>query len=159
MTEKHLPALARTVTASKLVADEIKARGDEAKSELMEIFEATGADRVTVTDDDGTKLATVSKGAGRTSASVVDETAFLSWVKGTYPEAIVETVDAEWKARLLKLMKDAGDPVDPNTGEVVPGAAVTTGASYVSARPTPEAKAKMRDLLASSGLLELAGGE
>lgn len=152
---KHL---AQKVTAAKLIADEIKAIGDDAKAELMEEFDATGADRVTVTDDDGTKLAVVSKGSGRTSAVVADEDAFAAWVEQTYPEAIVKTVDPDVRLRLLNAAKKAGEPVDVATGEVIPGVEIRTGAPYVSARPTPEARERMRDLLASSGLLELAGG-
>lgn len=156
MTDMQTPA--REVAAAKLIADEIKARGDNAKATLMEIFDATGADRVTVKDDDGTKLAVVSKGSGRTSAAVADEDAFVAWVEQTYPEAIVKTVDPDVRLRLLNAAKKTGEPVDVATGEVIPGVEIRTGAPYVSARPTPEAKERMRDLLASSGLLELAGG-
>jgi hypothetical protein len=151
--------LARTVVAAKLVSDEIKARGDAAKAELLESMAAAGAERIRVTDEDGTDLGPVSLGAGRTSAAVVDEDAFAAWVKANYPEAIVSTVDPDMRLRLLNAAKKAGEPVDVGTGEVIPGVEITQGAAYVSARPTAEAKVRMRELLAGSGLLELAGGE
>lgn len=150
--------LGREVAAANLIADEIEARGAAAKAELLDAFAETGADRVTVTDDDGAKLAVVSKGAGRTSAAVVDEDAFADWVEANYPTAIVRTIAPDVRLRLLNAAKKAGEPVDVATGEVIPGVEIRTGAPYVSARPTPEAKERMRELLASSGLLELAGG-
>lgn len=151
--------LARTVIAAKLIADEIKAIGDEAKAELLYEMTAAGAERIRVTDEDGTDLGPVSVGAGRISATVVNEAAFAAWVKRTYPEAIVETVNPDMRLRLLNAAKKAREPVDVETGEVIPGLDITQGASYASGRPTAEAKARMKTLLTDSPLLELAGGE
>jgi hypothetical protein len=153
-----MKTLARTVVAAKLVADEIKARGDEAKAELLYEMTAAGAERVRVTDEDGTDLGPVTVGAGRVSAAVVDEAAFVEWVAATYPEAIVRTVSPDVRLRLLNAAKKAGEPVDVATGEVIPGVDITQGANYVSARPSAEAKERMRELLNGSRLLELAGG-
>lgn len=150
---------ARIVIAAKLFADEIKAQGDAAKAELLDAMAAAGAERIRVTDEDGTDLGPVSLGAGRTSAAVVDEAAFVKWVADTYPDAIVQAVSADMRLRLLNAAKKAGEPVDVETGEVIPGVEITQGASYVSARPSAEAKERMRALLSGSGLLELAGGE
>jgi len=150
---------ARTVIAAKLVADEIKARGDEAKAELLYEMTASGAERIRVLDEDGTDLGPVSIGTGRISATVVDEGAFVEWVAANYPEAIVQTVSPDMRLRLLNAAKKAGDPVDVATGEVIPGVDISQCANYVTARPSAEAKERMRDLLNGSRLLELAGGE
>ncbi|WP_026923313.1 hypothetical protein [Glycomyces arizonensis] len=150
--------LAQKALAAKLIADELKDIEKAAKAGLMDEFEASGADRVTVKDVDDVKLGVVSKGAGRVSATVVDEDAFADWVEKTYPDAIVRTVDPDVRLRLLNAAKKAGEPVDVATGEVIPGVEIKTGSAYVSARPTPEARERMHGLLASSGLLELAGG-
>ncbi|MEU6858853.1 hypothetical protein AB0B28_08275 [Glycomyces sp. NPDC046736] len=157
MTE--LKTLAREAMAAKLFADEVKARGDAAKERLLYEMTASGAERVRVADEDGTDLGAVSVGAGRTSATVVDEAAFTAWVAETYPDAIVTTVDPDVRLRLLNAAKKAKAPVDTSTGEVIPGVDITEGAAYVSARPSAEAKERARELLAGSGLLELAAGQ
>jgi hypothetical protein len=153
-----MKATARTVIAAKLVADEIKARGDEAKADLLYEMTSSGAERMRVLDEDGTDLGPVSIGTGRISATVVDEAAFTKWVANTYPEAIVQTVSPDMRLRLLNAAKKAGEPVDVATGELIPGVDISQGANYVTARPTAEAKERMRELLNGSRLLELTGG-
>lgn len=149
----------RRVIAAKLVADELKEIERTAKAELMELADAVGATSFTVKDDDGTKLGTVSKSEGRVAAKVVDEAALLAWVKANRPDQLRQVVEDAYVKALLKSAVENGDAVDVETGEIIPGIEVMQGSPFVSARPTPEAKARMKDLLAGSPLLELAGGE
>lgn len=149
----------RRVIAAKLVADELKDIERAAKADLMELADATGATSFTAKDDDGTKLGTVSKSEGRVSAKVVDDDALLAWVKANRPDQLRQVVEDAYVKALLKTAVENGDAVDERTGEVIPGIEVTQAAPFVSARPTAEAKALMKGLLASSTLLELAGGE
>ncbi|CAM3288656.1 hypothetical protein [Stackebrandtia soli] len=149
---------ARRAVAARLVADTVKAAGDDAKREIADAFDLTGADRVRVTDDDGTALGTVSRTKGRVTARVVDAEAFAAWVAQAHPEAIVTTVDPAWRDRLLVAVRALGDPVDSETGEVIPGVELAEGAPSISVRPTDAARDRMAALLADTGLLGLPGG-
>jgi hypothetical protein len=149
--------IAKRVVAAKLVGDEIKAIERDAKAELLEQMQHLGVRTLDVEGDDGTKLAVVSKAKGRTSAKV-DESALLAWVKANRPDQIREVVEPAYIDALKKLAVEHGAAVDETTGEVIPGIEVDTGDPSVSARPTADAKALMRDLLKGSPLLELAGG-
>lgn len=150
---------ARRAIAARLLEDAVKAEGKAAKLAIADAFAETGADRVRVTDDDGTDLGTVSRSRGRATAKVTDPDAFTAWVAAAHPEAIVTTVDPDWTARLLLSCKVSGDPVDPATGEVVPGVDLVEGAPSISARPTNAARDRMAALLAGTDLLGLTGGD
>jgi hypothetical protein len=150
--------LAKRVVAAKLVGDEIKNIEQAAKAELLEACTAAGVRTLDVEGDDGTKLATVSKTKGRTTATV-DESALLAWVKANRPDQIREVVAPAYIESLKKLAVEHGAAVDETTGEVIPGIEVDTSDPSITTRPTAEAKALMRDLLKGSDLLELAGGD
>jgi hypothetical protein len=149
--------IAKRVVAAKLVGDEIKNIEKAAKAELLKQMNDLGVRTLDV-EDDGVKLAAISKAKGRTTATV-DESALLAWVKANRPDQIREVVEPAYINALKKLAEEHGAAVDEATGEVIPGIEVETGDPTVSTRPTAEAKALMRDLLKGSSLLELAGGE
>lgn len=150
--------IAKRVVAAKLVGDEIKSIEKAAKAELLEEMKALGVRTLDVEGDDGEKLAAVSRAKGRTTAKV-NEVELLAWVKANRRDQIREVVAPSYIETLKKLAIEHGAAVDAATGEVIPGVEVETGDPTVSARPTAEAKALMRDLLKGSSLLELAGGE
>jgi hypothetical protein len=150
--------IAKRVVAAKLVGDEIKNIEKAAKADLLEQMGDLGARTLDV-EADGVKLAVISKTAGKVAAKVVDEAALLKWVTANRPDQLRQVVHEAYVKSLLKSAAEQGDAVDEDTGEVIPGIEVTAGDPYVSARPTAEARARMKDLLAGSDLLELAGGE
>jgi hypothetical protein len=152
---------ARKVVAAGLVANQVKDIEKELKAELLEACQATGTRTLDVTDTDGTPLATVSKASGKAKAAVVDESEFEAWVAKNYPDSVttVTVIDPDIRLRLLNAATAAGDAVDVETGEVIPGVEIKPGSVYITARPTAEAKAKMRTILAGSPVLELAGGD
>jgi hypothetical protein len=61
---------------------------------------------------------------------VTDPAAFLDWVRDTYPTEHrvreVREANAAWQAVLFKAMKKLGKPVDPMTGQMVPGVEIPT---------------------------------
>jgi hypothetical protein len=140
---------------SKLVAD----HGAGFKSNLLAAMADTGAERIRVTDDDGTDLGAVCLSAGRTSAKVTDPAAFLAWVAQRHPSELVQAVRDSFTKKILDAVTAAGEPVDTATGEVIPGVEVTTGDPFLTVRPTDEAKTRMRETLQASGLLALPAGE
>lgn len=56
---------------------------------------------------------------------IADERAWLDWVRTTYPAAhttrYVREISPAWQKNLFKAMQKKGKPIDPETGELVPG--------------------------------------
>jgi hypothetical protein len=148
----------RLVMATRLVGDVVKEETDAAKVVARELMTAAGAERVRVLDQHGTNMGAVTLAAGRSSARVTDERAFGRWVEDRYPTEVERIVRDAFRRRLLAEAAKAGDPVDTATGEVIPGVVVEQGDPYIVARPTEDARDRMRTMLANSGLLALASG-
>ena len=59
---------------------------------------------------------------------ITDELAFKDWVRDNYPTEhsvrFVREVRTAWQSTLFKAMQKLGKPVDPTTGELVPGIAI-----------------------------------
>jgi hypothetical protein len=122
----------------KVLADEIAASVLAAKDTVKQGFTETGTTQTVPVLPDGTKVATVAlAGDGKKSASVISPHALLAWAKANHPEEIVETVRDTYLKKLLDEAKAAGKPVDPATGEVVPGIVVGDSGTYVSVRLKP----------------------
>lgn len=104
---------------------------------------------------------TLSKAGGdKDAAQVVDEAAFLAWVRAVEPAAVVESV-APWFAEQTKRRVLAGGEFpDPGTGEVLdcpPGVArVTVPGSRPSLRVVPDEDG--RAVLVRAVLSGRAGG-
>jgi len=150
---------ARLLMATRLIDGVVREEIDAAKVVAQQQMQATGAERVRVSDEQGHNLGTVTLAAGRVSARVVDEAALLAWVKRNHASEVVETVRESFLRKLLDgavARAEAGDStaVGPD-GEVLPGVEVVEGERYVVCRPTPEARDRMRTMLANSGLLAL----
>lgn len=151
--------IAKRAVAAKLVADQIKDIEKQAKAELVAQMGDLGIRSLDVSGDAEEKLAVVSRTPGKKTAKVVDEAALLVWVRENRPDQLREVVHEAYVDALKKLAVEHGSAVDETTGEVIPGIEVTTGDPFVSTRPTAEARALMKGLLAGSPLLELAGVE
>lgn len=149
---------ARTAMAAKLIADVVTTEHKPVKAGLLGDMLDADVERVRVTDDDGTNLGAVSVSAGRAKAKVYDERAFLAWVAERHPGEVVQVVRESFAKRLLDAATIAGDPVDPATGEVIPGVEVAVGDPYLTVRPAAGAVDRMRETLLATGLLQLPGG-
>src|SRR5690606_41618909 len=79
-------------------------------------------------------LPILSLSRGRPSARVVDEIAFAAWVAQRYPSEIVQSVRPAFAKRLLDEAAKLGDPVDPQTGEVMPGVEAAQGEPHLTVR-------------------------
>lgn len=161
MSTPHETALHLAVL--RLVADMVKdARSvaDEATGQALE-----EGDRITATLG-GHKLAAVSMAAGSTRCRVVDEDKLAAWVEQNYPTEVEYTVRVRpvFLKQLQDAAKKAGAPVDPTTGEEIPGLEVTTGEPHPTVRPVDGARdiladAWQRGELTLGEVLQLPGGE
>lgn len=153
-----MKAAGRTAMAAKLISDMVTAEHKPVKADLLADMLAAGVERVGVTDDAGLKLGAVSLACADVKAKVADERAFTAWVAARYPDEMVEVVREAFAKKLLDGATAAGEPIDPATGEVVPGVELAPGEPYLTVRPTADAKARMRETILASGLLQLAAG-
>jgi hypothetical protein len=132
--------LARDLAALKTLADAVNARIKTVKTQLEEQLDSAGVTRMDAVLPDNTKVATISKSSPKKAPQVVDEAAFLDWVREHCPLHVVEKVRPAFQAALLADMTKAGaaEWVDGQTGEVheVPGVEFREGrASSCSVRP------------------------
>lgn len=141
----------------KALADEIAATQLVAKAEAREGFEAAGASQAAAVLPDGTKVATVSlAGGGGQTASVTDEGAFLAWVAREHPGETQTVVRPEYRKKLLDAAKEAGRPLDPATGEIVPGITMRDTTPYVSVRFRPGGADAIADAWAAGDLKDVS---
>jgi hypothetical protein len=151
---------ARTTMAAKLIADVVASEHKPVKSDLLGMMVDAGVERVRVADDDGLNLGAVSLACGDPKAKVNDTAAFTAWVADRYPGELVQVVREAFAKKVLDGATAAGDPIDPATGEIIPGVEMVAGEPYVTVRPSTEARTRMRETLINSGLLSLpSGGE
>lgn len=150
-----LRSLSRVALASKVLADAAREEGQAARDALAEQMADGGVERVRVTGDDQSDYGTVVLTPGRRAASIVDEQQFAAWVASRYPDEVVMSVKVAFRERLLHRATKAGDPVDVETGEAIPGMAMRQGDPYLVTRPSVVAKDRMKTALTTHGLLTL----
>lgn len=127
------PALQAAVL--KVLLDEISARMTAVKAQAEAAFKAAEATQAVPQLPDGTKIATVTyTGGGGFSAYVASENELMAWVLKEHPGEVELVIRDGYRKTLLDAAKKAGQPVDPATGETVPGIAVKPSTPYVSIR-------------------------
>lgn len=127
--------LALREAALKSLADAVAAELKTVKTEMQTELESSGASQVPAVLPDGTKVGTVSRTESKAAAQVVDDEAFLAWVRETAPSEVKSRVVTEirpaYQAALLAQMTAAGtaEIPDKETGEIteVPGVEVRAG--------------------------------
>lgn len=128
------PELARTVAALKAVAEILSGQQTTEKDALLAALTEAGIKQQEVTLPDGTKIASISVAAGRTTARITDSAKFFEWVFENHPSEIVTEkttkVRPAYERAVLEAAKKAGVPVDA-TGELVPGLEVGDGDPYL----------------------------
>ena len=123
----QLKADAMQVAALKTLVDEVTKYDKDIRAKLLASMQEIGAEKVSAELPDGTVVASVSLAGGKgAKAMVVDERAFLAWVKANHPTEIEERVSDAFKKRLL-------DELAQN-GEEVPGVELGTARPYLSNR-------------------------
>jgi hypothetical protein len=168
-----LAQLALEEAALKALSDTVNDRLKEVKSAMQEQLVDNGISKVTATLPDGTKVATISRSDAKPAAVVVDDDAFLTFVRSIAPSEIstrlVTEVRPAYRNLVLAQMTAAGVArfVDTETGELhdVPGVEVRATRSLThSVRPTTGGKEAIAEAwrngaLAHLNLLQLEAGE
>jgi hypothetical protein len=168
-----LTQLALEEAALKALADTVNDRLKEVKNAMQEQLVDNGISKVTASLPDGTKVATISRSDAKPAAVVIDDDAFLAFVRSIAPGEIstrlVTEVRPAYRTTLLAQMTAAGVAriVDTETGELhdVPGVEVkATRALTHSVRPTTGGKEAIAEAwrtgqLAHLNLLQLEAGE
>jgi hypothetical protein len=130
VTTQHDTALRLIVL--KVLAEELA----KAKAPVTETLRETWTvgDRNAGKLPDGKVVGSVTFKNGATGASVTDRAAFEEWVSQVHPEewetitpAPITRVRPAFEKRLTDVAKKEGEPVDPATGDTVPGITVRQG--------------------------------
>ncbi|MCW1249635.1 hypothetical protein ODZ83_05445 [Acaricomes phytoseiuli] len=133
-----------SVMVARIVHDRAKQILDAHKEALRGSM--APEDRLTARIGD-VKLGAVSRAKESQKFQVSSESALLAWVKENHPEWLKQTI-APWALNsLLAAANDAGAPVDPLTGEEVPGIEARHTGGYVTVRPVENAAQIITDLL------------
>ena len=165
--------LALEEAALKALADTVNDRLKEVKNAMQEQLTANGISKVTASLPDGTKVATISRSDAKPAAVVVDDDAFLTFVRAVAPGEVstrlVTEVRPAYRTNILAQMTAAGVAriVDTDTGELhdVPGVEVrATRALTHSVRPSTGGKEAIAEAwrngqLNHLNLLQIEAGE
>ncbi|MGW1015635.1 hypothetical protein [Streptomyces niveus] len=156
--------LALEEAALKTLADAVNDRLKEVKASMQQQLVGNGISKVTASLPDGTKVATISRSDAKPAAVVVDDDAFLAWVRTAAPDEIntrlVTEVRPAYRTAVLAQMTAAGTPqvVDTDTGVIheVPGVEVRATRSLThSVRPTSGGKEAIADAWRNGQLAHL----
>lgn len=141
------------------VADQAKARAAAAREALNE----AAAQELVVNGSAPTwripGLGVVPLRLSSDQVVVDDEALYLDFVQAEYPTEVVLIVRPAFHAALLAAAAEAGDPpVDPTTGQIIPGLRFIPGGQPrgVSVRPVGDTRRRM--LERAREILDQAGG-
>lgn len=144
----------------KVLVDQLRTAKSVADCEVRDTWQ-TG-DRLTAALPNGTRLGAVTLAKGKASARLSDKTAYEQWVRQTHPDWVetvtITQVRSEHTDRLIAAASKLGEPVDAETGEVVPGITVTAGDPYPMVRLAAGAREAVAEAWRDGALGELLGG-
>lgn len=142
----------------RVLADLLQDGRASADAEARDALEPE--DRLTAKLPSGEKVAAVSMTRGRTSAKVTDRPPFTAWVMATYPDEVeqVTRVRPAFEAKVLANAKTMGAPVDPATGEEIPGVELAVSEPHPSVRLADGAREAVGRAWRDGDLAELVGG-
>jgi hypothetical protein len=133
------PAL--RVAAWKYVYDYVRDQYGYARQLALEAM--TPGDRKMARTPEGDAIGSVTVVQNKPSPKVINERAFLEWVKASHPGEVetVERVSDVWRSALLSYCLRSGDQaVEPRTGELIPGVAFVVPEPYAKANPPTPAQ-------------------
>ena len=132
MTPDTLPQDTLRAAVLKALLKVISSTSDDGKAALKDVMDALEIDSLAAKLPDGTKVATLNRAGGNTTAKVTDEGKFFAWVSENRPGEIVQSVRDSYQKALLEAFDKSHALVDPETGEVVPGVEFVTGRDWLT---------------------------
>lgn len=102
------------------------------------------------------KLGTVSMTGGEDTTEVYSVEAVLEWTRQHRPEMLIKVLNPKWLELLKAICIQEGQPIDPETGAIVPGIRRVTKPAGLLVRTTREAKDGARALIQELALGTLA---
>lgn len=130
------PAL--RIATLKTLSDAVSGPLTGGKADLLAEMRAGDIEKVTARLPDGTKVASLPVCGGEPSPRVTDHAAFLKWVLANRPGEIEQVVRDSYVKAVLAEAKRAGRPVDPKSGEIIPGIEFAPTTPYVSVNFTKD---------------------
>jgi hypothetical protein len=137
MSMDTLPQDTLRAAVLKALQKVIASTADDGRALLKDVMDALEIDSLAARLPDGTKVATLNRAGGNTSARVTDEGKFFAWVQENRPGEVVTSVRDSYRKALLEAMDKAHELIDPETGEVVPGVEFVTGKEWLTVRFQP----------------------
>jgi len=130
----NLRETALRLAAITVIADAAKDAKDRLRDQFAEQLNAVGADAAKAALE-GTEVAKVSLVSPKSSAIVVNESAFVDYVEQEFPNEIVKSVRESYKKVFLeRIIEMDGEAVYTMNGEVLPFIAFKSREPYVSTR-------------------------
>lgn len=127
-----LPDESLRAAVLKTLADDIETAIKGGKTGLKEVMTGLGIKSLTARLPDGREVATLTLAGGNETPKITDEGRFLAWVQKAHPTETEVIVRPDYAKNLLEQMAKAGRPVDPRTGETVPGVEFEATTAYVA---------------------------
>lgn len=143
--------LSLKLAAVSLIADEAKKTKDHLRAELKSEMDAIGADRVKAELGDDV-VAYVMTTKPKFKWEVVNEQAFVRWVKENHPTEIVETIRESFREVILDKFNHQDDVViDPN-GEVVDWLVGNIADPYLTTKFQADGRDRLKDAIVGNVL-------
>ena len=128
----NLPEESLRAAVLKTLADDVGSAVTDGKDSLRPVMEDLGIKSLAARLPDGREVATLTLAGGTASPRITDPGKFLAWVKEAHPTETEVIVRPDYAKTLLDQIAKAGRPVDPRSGEVVPGVEFEATTKYVS---------------------------
>jgi hypothetical protein len=127
-----LPEDALRDVTLKTLADDVTEAIKTGRTDLKTVMQDMGIKSLSAKLPDGTPVATLTLAGGQEAPRITDQAKYLAWVQQAHPTETETIVRSGYTEALLKAMKDSGRPVDPRTGEVVPGVEFAATDPYIT---------------------------
>lgn len=141
-SRRNLRDLAFEVAALTTLVDYLDEKKDQLKAEFAQVAAEAGADASKAMLF-GEEIAKISVVSPKPKAQVVNERAFLNYIKTFHPTEIEETIrDGYRKLFMERLLPHDDGALDPETGEVFDFIEFGQSKGYISTRFAPEGRNK-----------------
>lgn len=126
-----------------LVAQAARERADRERERLDALMVAYRS----LAQESSRGRGTVTRVGGKDVAVVSDPFALLRWTQEHRPSEVVPSLRPAWVDFVKRLALTKEGPIDPQTGQLIPGVTTETSARTVRVNGTPEAREAARRFL------------